>query len=57
MVATEHFPKIENCEQYLGSETIERIIKKARNLSKAHVVHVNAAYFMRIVNTRNRRNC
>lgn len=45
MVTTEHFPKIEDYEQYVGSETVERIMKKAKNLRDAHVVHVNATYY------------
>ncbi len=45
MVATEHFPKIEDYGQYVGAETVERITKKAKNLRDAHVVHVNATYY------------
>jgi hypothetical protein len=42
MVTSEHFPKIEDYEQYVGTETVERIMKKAQNSRDAHVVHVNA---------------
>lgn len=45
MVTTEHFPKIEDYEQYVGSETVERIMKKAKNLRDVHVVHINATYY------------
>lgn len=45
MVTAEHFPKIEDYEQYVGAETVERIVKKAQNLRDAHVVHINATYY------------
>lgn len=45
MVSVEHFPRIEDYEQYVGAETIERIIKKAEKLRETHIVHVNATYY------------
>jgi len=45
MALAEHFSRIEDYEQYVGSETVERVIKKAKKLRDAHVVHVNATYY------------
>jgi trehalose synthase len=45
MALAEHFSRIEDYEQFVGAETVERIIKKAENLRDAHVVHVNATYY------------
>jgi len=41
---TEEIPRIEDYEQYVGSEAVERVIKKADKLRGAHVVHINATY-------------
>jgi len=38
-------PTIEEYEQYVGPETIDRIIKKARQCKDLHVVNVNSTYY------------
>ncbi len=45
MSETEHCQDIEDYEQYVGSETVERILKKAKYLRDAHIVHVSATYY------------
>ncbi len=37
--------KIQDYEQYVGAETIERIFRKAKPLRDLHVVHVNSTYY------------
>lgn len=37
--------KIEDYEQYIGAEAVERILNKARALQGYHVAHVNATYY------------
>jgi trehalose synthase len=41
----EHIPKIEDYEQFVGAETVDRISEKAAKLSNAHIVHINATYY------------
>jgi len=45
MESIEHIPRIEDYEQYIGAETVERIAKKADKLREAHIVHINATYY------------
>lgn len=45
MAPFSRFPVIDDYEQYIGAESVERIKKKADNLRDAHVVHVNATYY------------
>jgi len=37
--------RIEDYEQFVGAETVERILKKARHLWDLHVVNVNSTYY------------
>ena len=37
--------RIEDYEQFVGAETVERILKKARHLRDLHVVNVNSTYY------------
>lgn len=37
--------KIEDYEKFIGSETVERIMKKAQNHRDLHVVHINSTYY------------
>lgn len=37
--------KVEDYQAYVGSETVERILNKARHLSDLHVVNVNSTYY------------
>jgi trehalose synthase len=37
--------KVEDYQAYVGSETVERILNKARQLSDLHVVNVNSTYY------------
>ena len=37
--------KIEDYEDYIGSETVERIMRKAEPLTLKHIVHVNSTYY------------
>ena len=37
--------QIEDYEQYVGAETVERILKKAKPLQGLHVVNVNSTYY------------
>ena len=37
--------RIEDYEQFVGAETVERILKKARRLRDLHVVNVNSTYY------------
>ena len=41
------FPQtsVESYEQLVGSETVERILKKAKTLSDLHIVNVNSTYY------------
>ena len=46
--ASIHKPKIygvEDYEQYIGAEAVERILKKAEPFRGSHVAHVNSAYY------------
>ncbi|MBN2009957.1 glycosyltransferase [candidate division KSB1 bacterium] len=36
---------VEDYEQYVGAETIDRIMKKAKPLQDLHTVHVNSTYY------------
>ncbi len=36
---------VEDYEEYIGSETVERIYKKAKPLKDLHTVHVNSTYY------------
>jgi trehalose synthase len=37
--------RLEDYEQFVGAETVERILKKARHLWDLHVVNVNSTYY------------
>ncbi len=37
--------RIEDYEQFIGAEAVDRILKKARGLQDYHVSHVNATYY------------
>ena len=37
--------RVEDFEQYTGPETVERIIRKAKQFRDMHVVHVNSTYY------------
>ncbi len=37
--------RVEDYEQYVGAETVERILKKAKPLRDLHVVNVNSTYY------------
>jgi len=45
MSLAEYLVSIEDYEQYVGPETVERIIKKAKRLRNTHVAHINATYY------------
>ncbi len=36
---------VEDYEQYIGAKAVERIIKKAKNLSDFHIANVNSTYY------------
>ncbi|WP_347488178.1 glycosyltransferase [Desulfoscipio sp. XC116] len=36
---------VEDYEQYVGADTIERLMQKARPLKDMHIVHVNSTYY------------
>lgn len=36
---------IEDYEPYIGGESVERIIRKAKYLKDYHVIHVNSTYY------------
>jgi trehalose synthase len=36
---------VEDYEPYVGAGTVERIIKKAKNIQDLHIVHVNSTYY------------
>jgi trehalose synthase len=37
--------QLEEYEQYVGAETIERILRKSIKLRDLHVAHVNSTYY------------
>ncbi len=37
--------RVEEYEQYVGGETVERVMKKAKPLQGMHVAHVNSTYY------------
>ena len=37
--------KVEDFEPYVGAETVERILGKAKPLRDLHVAHVNSTYY------------
>jgi trehalose synthase len=37
--------KVEDYAQFVGAQTVERILKKARPLQDLHVVNVNSTYY------------
>ncbi len=45
MINHEKIVKVEDYEQYVGSEMIHRIHKKAEPLQNTHVVHLNSTYY------------
>ncbi len=45
MVRPHHLTHIDDYEQYVGSDTIERIREKARPLAGIHVAHVNSTFY------------
>ncbi|MFZ0391063.1 MAG: glycosyltransferase [Calditrichia bacterium] len=45
MLKNEIIAKIENYEKYVGAESIERILKKAKPLQDLHIVHVNSTFY------------
>jgi len=44
-MASDRLITIENYEQYVGSDTVERIVAKAKKLGDWHIVHLNATYY------------
>ena len=40
-----HIVSVEDYEQYVGSETVDRIYSKAKPLQDVHAVHVNSTYY------------
>ena len=40
-----HKIQVEDYEQFIGAEAVERILNKARPLQDMHVVHVNSTYY------------
>jgi trehalose synthase len=42
-----HFdiPKVEEYEEYIGAEAVDRIYKKAKKLRDFHILHVNSTYY------------
>jgi trehalose synthase len=38
-------PRVEDYEQYVGAQTVERIVRKARQLSDYHIVYINSTYY------------
>jgi trehalose synthase len=45
MINHSRIVRIEDYEQFVGAETVERILKKARHLRDLHVVNVNSTYY------------
>jgi trehalose synthase len=45
MINHSRIVRIEDYEQFVGAETVERILKKARHLWDLHVVNVNSTYY------------
>jgi trehalose synthase len=45
MVAQHTLVRVEDYEQFVGAETVERIKRKARPLQGLHVAHVNSIYY------------
>jgi len=45
MINHSRIVRIEDYEQFVGAETVERILKKARRLRDLHVVNVNSTYY------------
>lgn len=45
MVGNRRMVQIEDYEQFVGAETIERIKAKAQPLQELHVAHVNSTYY------------
>jgi len=37
--------RIEDYEQYIGAEAVERILKKAKPIQNRHIAHVNSTYY------------
>jgi trehalose synthase len=37
--------QLEDYEQFVGAETVERLLKKGKSLQDLHVVHVNSTYY------------
>src|SRR6266852_3854838 len=45
MMVEHHTIKVEDYEQFVGAETIERIMEKAKPLQDFHVVNINSTYY------------
>jgi trehalose synthase len=45
MTASDRIVTVEDYEQYIGPEALERIVRKAEDLRDWHMVHVNATYY------------
>ncbi len=45
MIGDHRLVKVENYEKFIGSEAVNRIMQKARELRDLHVVHVNSTYY------------
>lgn len=45
MIEDHRLVKVESYEKFIGSEAVDRILKKAEKLRDLHVVHVNSTYY------------
>ena len=44
-----HLVKIEDYEPYIGAESVERIMRKARRFRDYHIAHVNSTYYLSLI--------
>jgi trehalose synthase len=45
MIEPKRIVRIEDFERYVGGETVERILRKAKTLRDMHITHVNSTYY------------
>jgi trehalose synthase len=45
MIEPKRIVRIEDFERYVGGETVERILRKAKPLRDMHITHVNSTYY------------
>ncbi len=45
MTSPHHLPRLEDYEQFVGAETVERLLRKVEPLRDLHVVNVNSTYY------------